>query len=194
MTAGATINNAESDPVAVALANPEVIDRLNAATYTFLTSHLRRAFAIRLIAEAERVVSEARARAWAKRGEYDRDRDVVCWLVGFVINAAREFVREFDRDARTTPATAVDLENLEADACAPVDALEDAEQREQLARVRAGLTLDENELLRLVYEEGLTFPEIGVRIGIDENTARTRHHRLIHRLRRLTGASEEGRL
>src|SRR5881227_2023424 len=98
MAAGTTTTNTESDPVAAALADPVVGSRLRAAARAFLIPRTLDLSPARRALEAEEIVSTARLRAWAKRGQFDPARDVVSWLVGFVVNVAREYLKKAGRE------------------------------------------------------------------------------------------------
>lgn len=62
-----------------------------------------------------------------------------------------------------------------------------------LRRLLAGLSSDEQELLRLAFAEGLTSEEIGLRLGIEAGAARGRKHRLLRRLAASLDAGEDQR-
>ncbi len=181
---------AESDPVATALADAEVSRRLLAAARAFLSRRASTLTALQRVAEAEQIISEVRARALARRGDYDSNRDVVNWLVGFVINVARDHLRELARTPTGPPPDAPRLEDLATDLGRPVpDTVAD---KELVAGLLARLPREDGTLLRLKYEKDLTFAEIGERMDLNVNAVRVRHHRIIRRLRQLCAVTGEG--
>jgi RNA polymerase sigma factor (sigma-70 family) len=188
MTAGPALNTAGADPVADAVANGDTARRLRGVARAALRRDLDGASDARLNAEAERIVAEACTRALTKWSDYDPTRNVVNWLVGFVVRVAREFVK----GERRAPAAGIELESLAADVGLPGDALVREEERAQLGTAVAQLTDAERAMLLLVYEDGLTFAEVGERLGIRTDAARTRHCRIIARLRHLLDAPEGG--
>jgi RNA polymerase sigma factor (sigma-70 family) len=183
MSVGTTTPPAECDPVRAALADRDVWTRLVAAARAFLAGRPG-AFA----QDAADVAQQAVARAIQRSDTFDPARDVVCWLVGFVANVAREHVKRQGRDAtRYTPPV---LDDLTADLGRPAaDAIADREFADALV---AGLPVTDRELIRLVYTEGLTFAEVGARVGTTEAAARVRHFRVLKHLRELAGVGEVG--
>lgn len=179
MSVGVATTTTGPDPVRVALADTAVGERLVAAARTFLAARSGGALA----RDAAEIVQEASTRALARAATFDPSRDVVAWLVGFVINVAREHVR--DRAARTA---APQLADLAADLGRPV--ADAAADRELVARLLAQLSAADRELVRLVYTDDLPFAEVGPLLGTTETAARVRHHRLLKQLRELAGAGE----
>ena len=180
---------AESDPVAAALADQRVRDRLLAAGCAFLRRRPNSIPETQYVAEAEEIVAKAQLEALKRRSCFDASRDVVAWLVGFVVNVTRDHVKKY---ARTPPGLSPDapgLEGLAVDLGRPVaDILEDeAFVRDLLAQ----LDSDDRELIRQKYTDDLTFSEIAAIRGTGASAIRTRHHRLIRRLRRMGGLGGE---
>ena len=136
-----------------------------------------------LVHEADDIVQEARTRALERSRKYDPTRDLVCWLVGFVVNVAREYVKPHGPATTAGPP----LDSL-ADDLRPCD--EAIADRELVARLRAQLSPEERELVELVYTERLTFAEVGDRLGLTETAARVRHYRILKHLKTLAGVGE----
>lgn len=175
MSVGITTPVAEPDPVAAAVADPAVGVRLRNAARAFLGP---RGYA----QDAADMVQEAVARALKRSHAYDPTRDVVCWLVGYVVNVARERVKP---RGRVTAGPSLDTL---ADDLRPVD--EAAADHELAARLLMQLSPEERELVGLVYTERLTFAEVGDRLGLTETAARVRHHRTLKHLKALAGVGE----
>lgn len=185
----------ESDPLAAALTDPTVGARLTAAARAFLGRRAATLTATQRGAEAEELVAEAKQRAWARRDRFDPSQDVVAWLVTFVSNVAREYARRRARDANSTTCGPPDapprLEDLAVDLGRPAtDRVADRQFRED---VETHLTAPERDLIRLKYDEDLTFAEIGERLEMTECAVRVWHHRVVGRLRQQYGVSPEVR-
>lgn len=195
MTVESSTAGAENDALAVALTDRTVGTRLSAAAKAFLGRRAAAVTAAQQIAEAEEIVAEARKRAWERRDRFDPSRDVVAWLVVFVSNVAREHVRRRCRDATSAgcgpPGEPARLEDLAVDLGRPVpDGVADRQFRED---VDARLAPPERELVRLKYDEDLTFAEIGERLDMTECAVRVWHHRVVGRLRQEYGICPEVR-
>jgi RNA polymerase sigma-70 factor (ECF subfamily) len=184
MSVGTTTPLAGRDPVRAALADREAWTRLVAAARAFLAGRPG-VYA----QDADDIAQQAVARAIQRSDTFDPARDVVCWLVGFVANVAREHVKRQGRDRlRYAPPQ---LDDLAADLGRPVGgALAD---REFVDGLVARLPATDREIVRLVYAEGLTFAEVGARVGVTEPAARVRHFRVLKHLRELAGGGGWGR-
>jgi len=181
---------AENDPVSAALADPGVTRRLLAAAQSFLG---RRAYTIpatQRAAEAEAIVSEARRRALQRRDRYDPTRDVVRWVIQFVSNVTREFVKQHKRAATGPPPDGPPLEELAVDPTAPID--DAVAGKLDLEQWLGHLSPKDQDIIRLSYLEDWTFEEIGTRIGMNACAVRVRAHRARQRLRELAANSGEG--
>lgn len=125
---------------------------------------------------------------WRKLSIFEQGGELDTWAYGIAMrefmNALRRKLRPLGRsDAREAG------ENGEIAARPEPDPLEHAEIETCLAELDA----DEQRIIRLKHEDGLTFEEIGVRLGIPANTAKTRHYRGLRTLEaRLTALWKEG--
>src|SRR5207249_2089763 len=72
-------------------------------------------------AEAEAIAQEAAFRAWKHRERFDAAKDIVRWLIGFVINVAREAAKKRARDTTEPPPDDAGLETLAVDPSRPID-------------------------------------------------------------------------
>lgn len=189
MIVGVTSPVAETDPVRAALSDPSVRTRLLDAARSFLSGRIFHIPAPQRGPEAEEIVQKAGMRAWEHRAEYDARREVVPWLVGFVENVTREHVKKYSRRATGPPTAAPELESLAADLGRPIgDVVAD---RAFVEGLLGRLPPADREIIRLAYYDDLTFTEIGERVGLTENAARVRHHRILGRLRELAGDTGE---
>src|SRR5262245_46516560 len=106
---------AADDPVAVALNDPAIRARLRNAARAFLLKRGAEFSSTERTAEVEAITQEAAARAWEHRGRFDASREIVKWLVGFVINVSREFAKKRSRDRISPTEDAPDLESRAVD-------------------------------------------------------------------------------
>jgi DNA-directed RNA polymerase specialized sigma24 family protein len=96
-------------------------------------------------AQAEEVLQEAVAQAFAKLDAYDPARPAVNWLLGFAINVIRQMKRHQHRDAARTDDVAFDRVGL-------IDRLHGQAAQELLGLVSES----DQQVLRLAILEGLS--------------------------------------
>lgn len=181
---------AENHPVAVALKDPAIQIRLWNAARAFLRRRSCELSPTQRTAEAEAIAQEAASRAWKRRDQFDASKDIVKWLIGFVINVAREVVKKRSRDPAGPPEDGANLETLAADPSRPLDdAIADKLLVEQLVAQLAPL---DQQIVLMKYREAMTCAEIGQQIGMKENAVRLRVHRAILKLKNLCGLAGEG--
>lgn len=181
---------AADDPVAAALKDPAVRTRLWNAARAFLGKRGAGLPPTQRTAEAEVIIQEAATRAWKHRDRYDASKDVVKWLVGFVINVARESAK---KRAHDTAGPAQDNSVLEALAVDPSRPVDDALADKLLVRhLLERLPPIEQDIVRMKYCEERTYAEIGQRLGMNENAVRVRAFRAIEKLKHVCGVTGEG--
>jgi len=181
---------AENHPVAVALKDPAIQTRLWNAARAFLGRRSSELSPTQRTAEAEAIAQEAACRAWKRRDQFDASRDVVKWLVGFVINVAREFAKKRSHDTTGPPEDSTDLEALAVDPSRPLD---DAIADKLLVdHLLAQLPPLDRQIVQMKYCEEMTCAEIGQRIGMNENAVRIRVYRAILKLKLVCGLTGEG--
>ena len=178
----------EDDPVAAALKDPAIQTRLwNAAP--FLGKRSRELSPTQRAAEAEVIAQEAASRAWKRRDQFDASRDVVKWLIGFVINVAREFAKKRSRVGSDPSRNSHDLEALAIDPSRPLD--EAIADRLLVEHLVTQLPQLDRQIVLMKYHEDMTCAEIGQRMGLNENAVRIRLYRAILKLKILGGLTEE---
>jgi RNA polymerase sigma-70 factor (ECF subfamily) len=189
MTVGVTSPVAEMDPVRAALDDPKVRDQLVAHARACLSGRLFYLPAPQRGPEADEIVQKAALRVWEHRAEYDPSRPVVPWLIKFVTYVTREHVKNYARRATGPPSAPLELEELAEDLGRPAgDAVADKTFVDGLL---SRLSAADREIVRLKYDEALSFAEIGPRVGLLENAARQRHYRILAELRKLAGGTGE---
>ena len=170
------------EPIRQALADREVLRRLLSTALATLRGRSSLP-ALQRTAEAEEVVQESARRALARQAAYERGKDVLRWLVGFIILVCKERTRR--RPAHNPAALggneSISLEQLARDLtrCTAEAVADRIDARAMLGRLPA----QEHELLRLHFVEDLPAAEIGQRLGITEGAVRVRLHRALTRLR-----------
>lgn len=137
--------------------------------------------------ELEDVVQETLVAIWRKLPRFDERAALETWVYPFCFF---EFMRRL-RTKRTLPRLFADVAEGTHEPVAPEEfSLLECEH------VLAGLESLEPELaavLRLKHLEELTFEEIGRRLAISPNTAKTRHYRGLEKLRAMLGKRTAGR-
>jgi RNA polymerase sigma-70 factor (ECF subfamily) len=126
------------------------------------------------------------------RFEGTTDGEWQAWLRQLLVYNAADFTRRFRAGKRNAareaplPESSLGLPSgLPADFSTPSVVASEAEQEAALARALARLQDDYREVLRLRYEEELTFEEIGQRLGgRTPNAARKLWTRAVHELER----------
>jgi RNA polymerase sigma-70 factor (ECF subfamily) len=181
---------AADDPVAAALNDPEVRSRLGSAARAFLGPRGAELTATQRTAQAEAIVQEAAARAWTRRDQFDASRDIVRWLVGFVVNVAREFAKRRGRETTGPPPDGAGLETIAVDPARAVD--EAVADRLLAAHLLERLPDLDRQIVQMKYWREMTCAEIGEQVGMNENAVRVRLFRALLNLKRLCDATGEG--
>ena len=128
--------------------------------------------------ELDEVVQETLAALWTKLGHYDGRSSLETWAYGFCGTQLIKFLERKRRRSRVVYGHEGDLSGCSA-------------RNEDLARLefewvhaaldRLGPPAD--DVVRLKHFEELTFDEIGARLSISPNTAKTQYYRALERLR-----------
>jgi RNA polymerase sigma-70 factor (ECF subfamily) len=162
------------------LAEPErfagIFDRHAEAIHRYLARRIGRSLADDLTAETFLV-------AFRDRRRYDvTQRDARPWLYGIAANLLRREQRTEVRQYRALARTGVDpVQDGDADRVLARVAAEDHIRK--LAAVLARLSVREREVLTLVSQAQLTYPEVARALGIPVGTVRSRLHSARRRIR-----------
>ena len=129
-------------------------------------------------ADAEDVVQEAFVRFWARRGRAD---DPVAYLYACVRSAALDWRRSGRRRGRREEMVA----KPEAPTEAPLFAagLEREERRAAIESALATLPESQREVLVMKVWAKLSFPQIGLALGVPPDTAASRYRYALAKLR-----------
>ena len=181
----------DSELIRLSGADPEtfgrVFDRHAAIIHRYLTRRAGRMLADDLTAETFLV-------AFRGRGRYALDQpDALPWLYGIAANLLRGHQRTEVRMYRALARTGVDPALAGPDDRIPAQVSAAAEVR-ALAGVLAKLPVGEREVLTLVSQAQLTYPEVARALDIPIGTVRSRLHSARKRLRAaldMNGAIDE---
>ena len=124
-------------------------------------------------AQAEDILHEAIAQAFAKLHAYDPARSAVNWLLGFALNIIRQRKRYQHREPVRTDVATPDQARL-------ITQLHGQAAQELLDLVSE----PEQQILRLGIVEGLSGRELATELGITEGAARVRLYRAKQQLQR----------
>ena len=132
--------------------------------------------------ELEDLTQDVLVLVWRKLAEYEGRASLESWVLRFVFLEIRTHLRRRDRTRLEKTGEldlleAEDRETLGADAYAVL-----------LSAVRE-LRPPAGDVLHLRHHDQLTFDQIGRRLGIPENTAKTIYHRSLAKLRTRLGRS-----
>jgi RNA polymerase sigma-70 factor (ECF subfamily) len=139
---------------------------------------------------AEEVAQDTFVALWRRPGAFDPERGSLrSFLMVVARNKAVDLVRKEESRKRAT-------DSLLQEAAVPSDMAPDderIEEREEIRRALAQLSLVQREAIVLAYFGGRTYREVARELEIPEGTAKTRLRDGLVRLRTLLSASEESR-
>lgn len=121
-----------------------------------------------------------------KRHEYAGRAPLEAWIASICNLELHNGIRKKRRHASTQYLEPEDLMNLTA------TATPDPGDEERILQALARLGGVEAETIRIKHFEGLTFEEIGQRLRISPNTAKTRYYRGMLRLKELLATEDHG--
>ena len=142
-------------------------------------------------AQAEDLAQETFVKAFRNLAAFDTTRRLSSWLFRIAHNAAIDAMRRSGPAVESIdakPGASAFAPHEPAAAPAP-DPVERRELGRALEAAMAGLRPDQRAAIVLRYENGLSFGEIGVVLGVPEVTARSHVHRARKELARLLTAS-----
>lgn len=142
-----------------------------------LVRAVERRMAVRLTPdESLDLTQEVLVRVWSKLDAYEGRATLESWVLRFVFLELRNFLRKRDR-SRIPQSEG--LEELQAEIPETIS----PEAHAFLMQSLEELSPPAPEILRLRHHEQLTFDQIGARLGIPGNTAKTLYHRGLAKLR-----------
>jgi RNA polymerase sigma-70 factor (ECF subfamily) len=142
-------------------------------------------------AQAEDLAQETFVRAFRNLAAFDTTRRLSSWLFRIAHNAAIDAMRRSGPAVESIDAKPGGSAAAPREPAAPPapDPVERRELGRALEAAMAGLRPDQRAAIVLRYENGLSFAEIGVVLGVPEVTARSHVHRARKELARLLTAS-----
>ena len=152
---------------------------------------------------AEDIVQEAFLQVHLSAASFDQQRRFKPWLFTIAANKARDFLRsrarrpEVPLDAHVSAGDSDDgqrfLELLASPGAAPSDSLEEAEQRQMVQRLVAGMPEHVREVLVLSYYHRFPYRDIAEIVGIPLGTVKSRLHAAVACFAKCYRASVEER-
>jgi RNA polymerase sigma factor (sigma-70 family) len=118
--------------------------------------------------DAEEVLQEVYVKVWRHSADFTTDKGcAIHWLIGIARHAALDSLRR----AKRRPIAATQLaddddpyEGLHAHSPDPLDGLVTASQNQAVAAALCGLSKDQRDSLTLAFYDGLSHPEIALRL------------------------------
>jgi RNA polymerase sigma-70 factor (ECF subfamily) len=138
-------------------------------------------------ADAEEAAQEAFVRSLAAIGSLREGKKYFGFLKAILNNYCNDLRIRSKREGNPLPEYEV-LETEPLNVSKPVSPEEALEKKQIIDQVRKALDRldqDEKEIITLKHFQGLTFQEVGVRLGIPENTAKTVFYRTLEKLGRI---------
>lgn len=105
-------------------------------------------------------------------------------LAGWLYRVAHNLAMDLFRQQKKTPAIPL-FEELVAEDCSRLDALEDDHSRQQLRARLRHLTCDQQRVILLRFAEDRPLAEVAHLMGKSEGAIKTLQHRAVSRLRKL---------
>ena len=139
--------------------------------------------------ELEDLAQDTTIAVWRKLDRYDGRAALETWVYRFCFLELMKRLRQ----RRSGLALIEDLpERADHEPLAPP--VSHASDHEEVYRGLARLDPDEAAIVRLRFFEELTFEEAGARLGIPDNTAKSRFYRGIRKLKELLGETTMNRM
>jgi RNA polymerase sigma factor (sigma-70 family) len=131
-------------------------------------------------AEAQEVLQEAYVTVWSRAETFDPGRaGAIAWLAVLARNKAIDRLR-----LRRVPTERIEAADAIADQSpSALDLLEEAEDRERLARCIDDLEEKQREAIRAAFLEGASYPELSEREGVPLGTMKSWIRRALISLR-----------
>jgi RNA polymerase sigma-70 factor, ECF subfamily len=158
----------------------EVYERFGGAVYTVAMSILGDP------GRAADVVQSTFVNAWRAAARFDPDQELAPWLYTI---ARRQAIDVYRRDHRSEPADPAELDGPDSSA-----SLESVWEAWEVRRALDQLPVEEREVVRLSWFDGLAHPEIATALGVPIGTVKSRSHRAHRRLAELLAHVRENRI
>lgn len=136
------------------------------------------------VAEADEIFQISFLKFHQHRDKFDASLPFLPWMFSIVRNSVADYYRQ----RRELPVKAKFFETISDDA----DSVAATTMDTRWQIVLGLLPPDQSELMRLRYEQGLSFEEIARRIHLSEAGVRKRISRIVSGLKRLIGTQEVG--
>jgi RNA polymerase sigma-70 factor (ECF subfamily) len=147
---------------------------------------------VRKRADAEDIVHEAFIRAATRAHQYRNEQGTLrAWLFAIAKNLGRDHLRRGHRRTRLASATVESRydEAFSSRRGSPESLIVLAQERQQLLRLLAAVGHSDQQLLRALYWEGLSFSQVAVQSDLPIGTLKSRVSRALGRMRRRASCS-----
>ncbi|MCX6752509.1 MAG: sigma-70 family RNA polymerase sigma factor [Candidatus Nomurabacteria bacterium] len=144
--------------------------------------------------DAPDIVQEVFIKAWKNMKRFDeRKASFKTWIFAIGRNTAIDFLRKkksvlfSEIENKNSDDNDSFAENIPDEQILPDIALQKLQDQELLNDILKKLSLEENEVLVLHYQEEMTFEEIGKILDKSLNTVKSKHRRALIKLRKMIG-------
>ncbi len=139
------------------------------------------------IAAAEDITQEVFVKIWKNIRKFDQNKNFKPWIFQIAKNTSIDFLRK----KKSIPFSRFENEKgqnilTRVIALASSNILEKLSDQRVLAVVMQDLTESERKIINMRYSDGLSFREIAETFKESINTVKSKHHRLIEHLRKIT--------
>ncbi len=136
-------------------------------------------------AQAEDITQEVFLRVWKNLKKFDQNKNFKPWLFQIAKNASIDFLRKkktvsFSR-FENEKGQNVFIENIVAK---PANLIGKLSDKKVLSTAMQGLDQKEQKIIKMRHDDGLSFKEIADILKKPLNTIKSRHRRILLRLRR----------
>ena len=136
-------------------------------------------------AEAEDITQEVFIKVWKNIKKFDQKRSFKPWIFQIAKNTSIDFLRK----KKSIPFSKFENEKgqnslVDNIVASPLNLIEKLSDKATLAVSMQGLTGEEQKIINLRHNDGLSFKEIAETFGESINTVKSRHRRTLLRLRK----------
>ena len=163
----------------------ELINRYTQPLYNFIVRTANKN-------DAPDIIQETFIKVWKKIKHFDvKKASFKTWIFTIAKNTTTDFLRKrkflLFRDLNKNNGENDNSfeENILDENILPDEALQKLQDKEFLNDVLKKLSLEENEVLTLYYQEEMTFDEIGKILGKSLNTVKSQHRRALIKLKKI---------
>ena len=165
----------------------QLIERYTASLYNFIARTTNQN-------DAPDIVQEIFIKVWKNLNRFDPIKaSFKTWIFTVARNAATDFLRKkksllfSDIEKEGEENEDYFVENIPDEEILPDESMQKLQDREVLIKILKKLSLEENEILTLYYQEEMTFDSIGKVLNKSLNTVKSKHRRALIKLKKMLG-------